>query len=318
MTTILNVIKVFLTSILYLALVFLITFSPIVISLSTTITNRQSVKQVLSNINVYNELTSIILPKSDPLIDKYFSSLFDSNDMEGEIRMLTEQTIDQVYDQLEKERETISLSVDTSSIKQALILGYLKNYAIGKQTNTDTLTILKCSNELIAKYDKSCPPELRDINREIDNIFSNFTEDKELLNLNKSTYNNINTLREIPKYLITFIAISTILIVLLSSNKQKGIYTVSIISIVISLFNLGTIYVLKNNTGIISGAINIFTDKTQTAVDDIVNKFFLEYTLLILNNSLSIIYGIIILYSFFILLNIAFTLSKRLVKKEKE
>ena len=316
MTTILNVIRVFLLSILYVSLTLLITLSPIVISLSTTITDRQSIKQVLSNIGTYREITEIAFPTTDPLVEKYFSSLFNSSDMEGEVRKLTEQTIDQVYDQLEKERETISLSVDTSGIKQALILGYLKNYAIGKQTNTDTLTILKCSNELVAKYDKSCPPELREINKEIDNIFSNFTSDKELLNLNKDTYNYINTLRELPKYLITFMAISTVLIVLISSNKQKGIYIVSIISIVISLFNLGSIYVLKNNTGIISNFINIFTSNTQTSVDDIVNRFFLEYILLILNNSLSIIYGIIIIYSFFILLNIAFTLSKRLIKKE--
>ena len=316
MTTILNVIRVFLLSILYVSLTLLITLSPIVISLSTTITDRQSIKQVLSNIGTYREITEIAFPTTDPLVEKYFSSLFNSSYMEGEVRKLTEQTIDQVYDQLEKERETISLSVDTSGIKQALILGYLKNYAIGKQTNTDTLTILKCSNELVAKYDKSCPPELREINKEIDNIFSNFTSDKELLNLNKDTYNYINTLRELPKYLITFMAISTVLIVLISSNKQKGIYIVSIISIVISLFNLGSIYVLKNNTGIISNFINIFTSNTQTSVDDIVNRFFLEYILLILNNSLSIIYGIIIIYSFFILLNIAFTLSKRLIKKE--
>ncbi len=316
MTTILNVIRVFLLSILYVSLTLLITLSPIVISLSTTITDRQSIKQVLSNIGTYREITEIAFPTTDPLVEKYFSSLFNSSDMEGEVRKLTEQTIDQVYDQLEKERETISLSVDTSGIKQALILGYLKNYAIGKQTNTDTLTILKCSNELVAKYDKSCPPELREINKEIDNIFSNFTSDKELLNLNKDTYNYINTLRELPKYLITFMAISTVLIVLISSNKQKGIYIVSIISIVISLFNLGSIYVLKNNTGIISNFINIFTSNTQTSVDDILNRFFLEYILLILNNSLSIIYGIIIIYSFFILLNIAFTLSKRLIKKE--
>jgi len=319
MKNILIILKYLAIAILLLIYIPTITILPIVYSLSTSITDRTNIKNIIRESNAYKSFVEDLKPNisDNSIFNKYLNEIIKSEDIEIQVMKISEKLIDDIYNQLEEEKTNISISIDTSEIKQLIILNYLKNYAIGKQTNLDTLTILRCSNELIAKYDKTCPPQIREINNQIDQIFSKIDNtNPNILNLDKNTYVLIDNVRNMPIYTIIIAIISYVLIVIIASKKIRAITILSSAGIVISLINFTVGYLISINNQFLITILSLFNiTRGNTNIDQLVFNIINTFIIKIVEQYKQVsIYTAIVLFSL-IVLSLVIRLVINLIKK---